>query len=94
MLEGKQYLTPRQIVAEAQKTGGTAAFVDAEHALDPNYADKLGVNVDELLVSLPLLPDRLCLASHLRRRARPSSSSSLLLSARALLLRRDCLRPS
>jgi len=42
-----------QIVAEAQKTGGTAAFVDAEHALDPSYAEKLGVNVDELLVSQP-----------------------------------------
>jgi recombination protein RecA len=42
-----------QIVAEAQKLGGTAAFIDAEHALDPNYAEKLGVNVDELLVSQP-----------------------------------------
>ncbi len=40
-------------VAEAQKQGGTAAFVDAEHALDPLYAEKLGVNVDELLVSQP-----------------------------------------
>jgi len=42
-----------QVVAEAQKLGGTAAFVDAEHALDPVYADKLGVNVDDLLVSQP-----------------------------------------
>jgi len=42
-----------QVVAEAQKTGGTAAFIDAEHALDPVYAEKLGVNVDELLVSQP-----------------------------------------
>lgn len=42
-----------QVVAECQKMGGTAAFVDAEHALDPTYADKLGVNVDELLVSQP-----------------------------------------
>ena len=42
-----------QAIAEAQKLGGTAAFVDAEHALDPNYAEKLGVNVDELLVSQP-----------------------------------------
>ncbi len=42
-----------QVVAEAQKAGGTAAFVDAEHALDPTYAEKLGVNVDELLVSQP-----------------------------------------
>jgi len=40
-------------VAEAQKAGGTAAFVDAEHALDPSYAEKLGVNVDDLLVSQP-----------------------------------------
>ena len=49
---GKTTLT-LQVVAEAQKAGGTAAFVDAEHALDPNYAEKLGVNVDELLVSQP-----------------------------------------
>jgi len=49
---GKTTLT-LQIIAEAQKKGGTAAFVDAEHALDPTYADKLGVNVDELLVSQP-----------------------------------------
>ena len=49
---GKTTLT-LQIIAEAQKTGGTAAFVDAEHALDPAYAQKLGVNVDELLVSQP-----------------------------------------
>jgi len=42
-----------QVVAEAQKAGGTAAFVDAEHALDPLYAGKLGVNVDDLLVSQP-----------------------------------------
>jgi recombination protein RecA len=41
------------IVAEAQKTGGTCAFVDAEHALDPVYAEKLGVDTDELLVSQP-----------------------------------------
>ncbi|HTG39227.1 recombinase RecA [Sphingomonas sp.] len=40
-------------IAEAQKTGGTAAFVDAEHALDPVYARKLGVNIDELIVSQP-----------------------------------------
>ena len=49
---GKTTLT-LQVVAEAQKLGGTAAFVDAEHALDPTYAEKLGVNVDELLVSQP-----------------------------------------
>jgi recombination protein RecA len=41
------------VVAEAQKTGGTCAFVDAEHALDPVYARKLGVDVDELLISQP-----------------------------------------
>jgi len=49
---GKTTLT-LQVVAEAQKAGGTAAFVDAEHALDPVYARKLGVNVDDLLVSQP-----------------------------------------
>ena len=42
-----------QAIAECQKQGGTAAFVDAEHALDPTYAAKLGVNVDDLLVSQP-----------------------------------------
>jgi recombination protein RecA len=42
-----------QVAAEAQKTGGTVAFVDAEHALDPSYAEKLGVDVDGLLVSQP-----------------------------------------
>lgn len=49
---GKTTLT-LQVIAEAQKIGGTAAFVDAEHALDPGYAEKLGVDVDELLVSQP-----------------------------------------
>jgi recombination protein RecA len=49
---GKTTLT-LHIVAETQKMGGTAAFVDAEHALDPQYAEKLGVNMDELLVSQP-----------------------------------------
>ena len=49
---GKTTLT-LHIVAEAQKQGGKAAFIDAEHALDPEYAKKLGVNVDELLVSQP-----------------------------------------
>lgn len=43
----------QHIVAEVQKTGGIAAFVDAEHALDPDYARKIGVNVDELLISQP-----------------------------------------
>lgn len=49
---GKTTLT-LQVIAECQKAGGTAAFVDAEHALDPLYAEKLGINVDELLVSQP-----------------------------------------
>lgn len=49
---GKTTLT-LQVIAEAQKVGGTCAFVDAEHALDPSYAEKLGVDVDELLVSQP-----------------------------------------
>jgi recombination protein RecA len=42
-----------QVIAEMQKLGGTAAFIDAEHALDPTYAQKLGVNLDELLISQP-----------------------------------------
>jgi recombination protein RecA len=49
---GKTTLT-LHAVAEIQKQGGTAAFVDAEHALDPSYAEKLGVNIDDLLVSQP-----------------------------------------
>lgn len=49
---GKTTLT-LQVIAECQKLGGTAAFVDAEHALDPSYAEKLGVNVEDLLVSQP-----------------------------------------
>ena len=49
---GKTTLT-LQVIAECQKAGGTAAFIDAEHALDPSYAGKLGVNVDELLLSQP-----------------------------------------
>jgi len=49
---GKTTLT-LQVIAEAQKKGGTAAFIDAEHALDPGYAQKLGVKVDDLLVSQP-----------------------------------------
>ena len=49
---GKTTLT-LQVIAECQKTGGTAAFIDAEHALDPAYAQKIGVNTEELLVSQP-----------------------------------------
>ena len=49
---GKTTLT-LQIIAQCQKGGGTCAFIDAEHALDPQYAEKLGVNVDELLLSQP-----------------------------------------
>ena len=49
---GKTTLT-LQVIAEAQKAGGTAAFIDAEHALDPQYAEKLGVQVDDLIMSQP-----------------------------------------
>jgi recombination protein RecA len=49
---GKTTLT-LQVIAEAQKAGGTAAFIDAEHALDPLYAEKLGVKIDDLIVSQP-----------------------------------------
>ena len=49
---GKTTLT-LQAIAQAQKNGGTTAFVDAEHALDPSYAEKLGVNVEDLLISQP-----------------------------------------
>ena len=49
---GKTTLT-LQVIAEAQKAGGTCAFIDAEHALDPEYAEKLGVVVDDLIVSQP-----------------------------------------
>ena len=49
---GKTTLT-LQVIAEMQKTGGTAAFIDAEHALDPQYAGKLGVKINDLLISQP-----------------------------------------
>jgi recombination protein RecA len=49
---GKTTLT-LHVIAEAQKAGGTCAFIDAEHALDPSYAKKLGVNLDDLLISQP-----------------------------------------
>ena len=49
---GKTTLT-LQVIAEAQKQGGVCAFIDAEHALDPIYAEKLGVNIDNLIVSQP-----------------------------------------
>ena len=49
---GKTTLT-LQVIAEMQKLGGVAAFIDAEHALDPNYASKLGVNINDLLISQP-----------------------------------------
>ena len=49
---GKTTLT-LQVIAEMQKLGGSAAFIDAENALDPQYAQKLGVNIDELLISQP-----------------------------------------
>ena len=46
------------MIAEAQKRGGVAAFIDAEHALDPAYAEKIGVNIDDLIVSQPDTGDR------------------------------------
>ena len=49
---GKTTMT-LHVIAEMQKLGGTAAFIDAEHALDPSYARKLGVNTDDLLISQP-----------------------------------------
>ena len=49
---GKTTMT-LQVIAEAQKKGGTAAFIDAEHALDPQYAERLGVKVDDMIVSQP-----------------------------------------
>ena len=49
---GKTTLT-LSVIAQMQKIGGTAAFIDAEHALDPQYAQKLGVNVQDLLISQP-----------------------------------------
>ena len=49
---GKTTMT-LQVIAETQKQGGTAAFIDAEHALDPKYAENLGVNIDDLLLSQP-----------------------------------------
>jgi recombination protein RecA len=49
---GKTTLT-LSVIAEAQKQGATCAFIDAEHALDPGYAEKLGVNIDDMLVSQP-----------------------------------------
>ena len=49
---GKTTMT-LHVVAEAQKAGGTCAFIDAEHALDPSYARKLGINLDQLLISQP-----------------------------------------
>ena len=55
---GKTTLT-LQVIAECQKAGGTAAFIDAEHALDPLYAKKLGVNVDELCSHNQILANKL-----------------------------------
>ncbi len=49
---GKTTLT-LEVIAQMQKLGGTAAFIDAEHALDPTYAEKIGVNIDDLLISQP-----------------------------------------
>jgi RecA/RadA recombinase len=64
-------------VASAQKAGGIAAFIDAEHALDPEYAAKLGVDIDALLVSQPDTGEQaLEIADMLIRSGRSTSSSS------------------
>ena len=42
-----------QVIAQAQKSGGICAFIDAEHALDPSYASQLGINIDDLIISQP-----------------------------------------
>ena len=61
----------QHIVAECQKKGGIAAFVDAEHALDPEYARNLGVNIDELLISQPdtgeTISDFFCILNNILR---------------------------
>ena len=60
---GKTTLT-LSVIAQMQKLGGVAAFIDAEHALDPQYAQKLGVNVAELLISQPDTGQLLHLCNH------------------------------
>ena len=63
------------MIAEAQRHGGIAAFIDAEHALDPTYAQRLGVNIDELLVPQPDSGEQaLEIADLLVRSARSTSS--------------------
>lgn len=72
---GKTTLT-LQVIAEAQKKGKTCAFVDAEHALDPIYAAKLGVNVDDLLISQPDTGEQALEICDMLVRSMPSTSSS------------------
>lgn len=71
---GKTTLT-LSVIAQAQKMGATCAFVDAEHALDPEYAGKLGVNVDDLLVSQPDTGEQALEITDMLVRSMPSTSS-------------------
>ena len=74
---GKTTLT-LTVIAQAQKSGGLAAFIDVEHALDPQYARKLGVNLDDLLVSQPSSVKKHCAsAKHSCARTRSMSSCSI-----------------
>src|SRR5476649_730158 len=70
------------VIANAQKAGGLAAFIDAEHALDPAYAKKLGVNLDDLLVSQPGSGEEALTICETLARSTRSTSSSLIPSPR------------
>ena len=83
---GKTTLT-LQVVAEVQKAGGIAAFIDAENALDPQYAAKLGVELDDLLISQPDTGEQALEIADMLVRSAASTSSS---STRS---RRSCRRP-
>src|SRR5687768_12214338 len=74
------------VVANAQKAGGTAAYIDAEHALDTEYAVKLGVDVENLLVSQPDTGEQAM------KSARSSSAQGLSMSSSSTLSRRSCRR--
>ena len=75
----------QHVIAEAQRRGGVAAFIDVEHALDPGYARACGVNVDELLVSASRTP-----ASRPSRSPRPSSAPAASTSSSSTPSRRSC----
>ena len=75
----------QHVIAEAQRRGGVAAFIDVEHALDPGYARACGVNVDELLVSASRTP-----ASRRSRSPRPSSAPAASTSSSSTPSRRSC----